>query len=69
MPVEVAPLVLNVNLVGFIIVYPIVRPKTSKRQMWELIEEACQRWKTSDRCAVVAEGTIRSHMRPVRRKL
>src|SRR5579871_3380793 len=46
MPAEVALLALNISLVVFI-VYAIVHPKTAKRQVRELIEQACQRWKKS----------------------
>ena len=45
MPDELVLLVLSISLALFI-VYAIVQPKTTKRQVRELIEQACQRWKS-----------------------
>lgn len=46
MPAEVALLVFNVSLLLFIM-YTVIRPKTTKRQVRELLEQACQRWKAN----------------------
>lgn len=72
MLVEVALLVLNVSLVVFI-VYAIVQPKATQRQVRELIEQACQRWKASrplraktprDCAACCSQAEARSVARP-----